>query len=189
MLHAAIAPLASFASAACAIQHRPRSGSLAFGTVDRCKRPRQERCHDPPRRLPRYRPRPHLGRARSTGTIARVISGGRHRRGQSYRPACCGNASCIPICPVQSKYDATIHFDRAKAAGGDALHEDRGGRRRSRRESSRDGHPVHALGRQRGRATAKVFVLAAHAIETPRLLLELPQTPGAARRFERARPP
>src|SRR5690606_35606675 len=33
------------------------------------------------------------------------------------RPSCCGSASCIPVCPVQAKYDATIHIERAKANG------------------------------------------------------------------------
>ena len=33
------------------------------------------------------------------------------------RPACCGSASCIPVCPVQAKYDATVHVERAKAKG------------------------------------------------------------------------
>ena len=42
---------------------------------------------------------------------------GRLSQDQADRPACCGNASCIPVCPVQAKYDATIHLDRATAAG------------------------------------------------------------------------
>src|SRR6185436_11318311 len=33
------------------------------------------------------------------------------------RPACCGSASCIPICPVQAKYDATSHVAQAERAG------------------------------------------------------------------------
>lgn len=30
------------------------------------------------------------------------------------RPACCGNASCIAICPVQAKCDATVHVALAE---------------------------------------------------------------------------
>jgi hypothetical protein len=37
------------------------------------------------------------------------------------RPACCASASCIPICPVQAKYDATVHLKKAKAAGARVL--------------------------------------------------------------------
>ena len=33
------------------------------------------------------------------------------------RPACCGSSSCIPICPVQAKYDATVHVAQAERAG------------------------------------------------------------------------
>jgi choline dehydrogenase-like flavoprotein len=33
------------------------------------------------------------------------------------RPPCCGSASCIPICPIQAKYDATVHLSKAERAG------------------------------------------------------------------------
>src|SRR5699024_3665990 len=33
------------------------------------------------------------------------------------RPQCCGNATCIPICPIQAKYDATYHTDLAEKNG------------------------------------------------------------------------
>src|SRR5713226_5016762 len=29
------------------------------------------------------------------------------------RPACHGNSNCIPICPIQAKYDATVHVKKA----------------------------------------------------------------------------
>jgi choline dehydrogenase-like flavoprotein len=38
---------------------------------------------------------------------------GRNSTDRETRPACCGNASCIPVCPVQAKYDATVHLDQA----------------------------------------------------------------------------
>ena len=38
------------------------------------------------------------------------------------RPACCGSATCIPICPVDAKYDATVHLERAGAKSA-VLHE------------------------------------------------------------------
>src|SRR6266567_3790306 len=37
------------------------------------------------------------------------------------RPACCGSASCIPICPVWAKYDATVHLSLAEKSGA-AIH-------------------------------------------------------------------
>jgi choline dehydrogenase-like flavoprotein len=87
------------------------------------------------------------------------------------RPACCGNHQCIPVCPVGAKYDATVHLTKAEKAGARLL----------------DNAVVHAIDvagnglihRVRfkrpdgteGEATANTFVLAAHAIEGPKLLL------------------
>jgi choline dehydrogenase-like flavoprotein len=90
---------------------------------------------------------------------------------RSERPACCGSASCIPICPIGAKYDATVHLDLAERRGATihpqttATHVEVGADRR-----------VSAIRFKRwdgteGSASGKVFVLAAHAIETPRLLL------------------
>ena len=87
------------------------------------------------------------------------------------RPPCCGSASCIPICPVAAKYDATVHVDRAQRAGA-ALHE----------ETTATFVEVDAANRVAGirwrrpdgtggRATGRAYVIAAHAVETPRLLL------------------
>ena len=33
------------------------------------------------------------------------------------RPRCCGSASCIPICPIGAKYDASVHVEKALRAG------------------------------------------------------------------------
>jgi glucose dehydrogenase len=108
-----------------------------------------------------------------TGTAyePRATPQGRNSVPRDDRPGCCGNASCIPICPVQAKYDATAHLGRAQAKGV-AVHDrttavfvELGPDRRiaSVRFRRWDG--------SEGRALAKVFVLACHAIETPRLLL------------------
>ena len=45
------------------------------------------------------------------------------RNSQRYqnRPACCGSAPCIPICPVQAKYDATVHVTQAERAGAELI--------------------------------------------------------------------
>ncbi len=107
------------------------------------------------------------------GTIYDVRSTpqGRNSDTRDDRPPCCGNASCIPVCPIQAKYDATVHVARATKAGA-VLHEastavfvEVGADRKvaAVRFKRWDG--------SEGRATGKVFVIAAHAIETPRLLL------------------
>lgn len=88
------------------------------------------------------------------------------------RPACCGSGSCIPICPVQAKYDATTHVAQAERAGAQLVPE----AIVSHVEVGADGR-ISALRVKRpdgteDRATGKVFVIAAHGIETAKLLLQ-----------------
>jgi glucose dehydrogenase len=101
----------------------------------------------------------------------RATPQGRNSTDRDDRPGCCGNASCIPICPIQAKYDATVHVSRAEKSGA-ALHAETtatmvevgpDGRATAIRFKRRDG--------SEGTASGRVFVLAAHAIEIPRLLL------------------
>jgi choline dehydrogenase-like flavoprotein len=96
---------------------------------------------------------------------------GRNSQVRDDRPSCCGNASCIPVCPVQAKYDATVHVERAVKSG--AMLHDR--TTATFIETGPDGR-IAAIRVKRpdgseGRAVGKVFVIAAHAVETPRLLL------------------
>ena len=101
----------------------------------------------------------------------RATPQGRNAVEHDERPACCGNASCIPVCPIQAKYDATVHVAEAVKAGA-ALH---AGTTAVGIDVGEDGRII-AVRLKRwdgsdGMATGKVFVVAAHAIETPRLLL------------------
>jgi choline dehydrogenase-like flavoprotein len=97
------------------------------------------------------------------------------------RRVCVGNTNCIPICPIQAKYDATVHVAKAQNYGIDIWYQtivtsvsvdattglvngvnylqydDPGGKQTAS-----------------GTATAKIYVLAAHAIETARILLNSP---------------
>ncbi|MGJ0507762.1 MAG: GMC family oxidoreductase [Methylocystis sp.] len=92
-------------------------------------------------------------------------------KASSGRPSCHGSASCIPVCPIQAKYDATIHIARAEALGARLLteacanfigsHED--GRVAAVRFRRPDG--------SEGRVESRVVAVAANAMETPRLLL------------------
>ena len=87
------------------------------------------------------------------------------------RPACCGSASCIPICPVGAKYDAAVHVARAEKLGA-ALHEQATATHvetdaANRIAGIRFQRPDLSAGVARGR----LYVIAAHALETPRLLL------------------
>jgi hypothetical protein len=99
--------------------------------------------------------------------MRRATPQGRNSVDRGDRPACCGNASCIPSAlSGEIRCDGTSRSGRAKGA---QLHEKTTAVCRAPTGASAirfkrwDG--------SEGRATAKVFVIAAHAIETPRLLL------------------
>ena len=95
------------------------------------------------------------------------------------RRACAGNTSCIPMCPIQAKYDATITLQKAVDTGYVTIQS------RSvvtkllvgRVTKSIDGVEVLTYVNESGGPVtksilnAKAYVVAAHAIETPRLLL------------------
>jgi choline dehydrogenase-like flavoprotein len=91
------------------------------------------------------------------------------------RPECCGSGSCIPVCPVQAKYDATVHIDLAEAAGAVVYDETTA----TRLNLGADGRIASVDFRRAdgttGTASGKVVVIAAHAVETPRLLLNSAQ--------------
>jgi glucose dehydrogenase len=96
---------------------------------------------------------------------------GRNSVVRDERLPCCGNNSCIPICPIQAKYDATVHVARAEASGMRLMAQcvvnfvevGSDGNIAGLRFKRPDGSA--------GRITAKTYVIAAHAIETPKLLL------------------
>jgi glucose dehydrogenase len=92
-------------------------------------------------------------------------------RDSSGRPSCLGSASCIPVCPIQSKYDATIHVAKAEALGVRLLADSCA----NFIECGEDGRVVAVRFRRRdgseGRVQPKVVVVAANGMETPRLLL------------------
>ncbi len=87
------------------------------------------------------------------------------------RPPCAGNSICVPLCPIGAKYDGTVHVAKATAAGATLwercvvtkLDEDPDG----------SVHTVNYVtyGGVKAAVTADIVILAAHAIETPRLLL------------------
>ncbi len=98
------------------------------------------------------------------------------------RRACAGNTNCIPICPIQAKYDPTITLNDAMATGFVKMRErtvaseivvGENGRIsqinfiRYKDDITLDAGPKP----ERGFVKAKIYVIAANAIETPRLLL------------------
>src|SRR5699024_1215177 len=91
--------------------------------------------------------------------------------GFQHRPQCCGNATCIPICPIQAKYDATYHIDLAEKNGADVIANavvyqvdvDASNKVSGVRYKS----PEHGD----KQVTGQIYVIAANAIETAKLLL------------------
>lgn len=107
------------------------------------------------------------------GVKVRLLSTPQARNSRPYdgRPACAGNSTCVPICPIQAKYDGTVHVRKAQAAGVELRH-------RAvvfRLEENGDG----TIGQVHYRTwdgvdylvQGRVVILAAHAIESAKLLL------------------
>jgi glucose dehydrogenase len=87
------------------------------------------------------------------------------------RPPCAGNASCIPICPIGAKYDASFHVEKARKAGATLraksvvtkLHVEGDGAVHRVTYRTWDGAEQTVFG--------NLVIVAANAIETPKLLL------------------
>ena len=103
------------------------------------------------------------------------------RNSQPYqsRRVCAGNTNCIPICPIQAKYDPTVTLNDAQATGKVELCSrtvvseivlDESGRRIRKIKYMQYEDPAGPRTAS-GSVTGDVVVIAAHAIETPKLLL------------------
>lgn len=111
-----------------------------------------------------------------TSIKVRSLPAARNSEPYRNRRACAGNTNCIPICPIQAKYDPTITLNEATERGAELLHHavasdiiiDNG--RVSQIDFIRYDKET-SPNIERGCVKAKVFVIAANAIETPRLLL------------------
>ena len=118
-----------------------------------------------------------LGMGKSV-TSLRVRSLPSARNSQPYRNrrACAGNTNCIPICPIQAKYDPTITLNEATNGGARLIHHAvasevllENGRVSGINYITYDQEGGPKTGN--GCLKATVYVIAANGIETPRLLL------------------
>jgi choline dehydrogenase-like flavoprotein len=110
-------------------------------------------------------------------TSLRVRSLPAARNSQPYRNrrACAGNTSCIPICPIQAKYDATITLNEATNSGARLIDH------AVASEVLVEGRTISGIkyikydenspARSENLIKARIYVIAANGIETPRLLL------------------
>jgi choline dehydrogenase-like flavoprotein len=109
--------------------------------------------------------------AGTLGFKVRVSPQARNSQPFDGRPACCASSSCIPICPVQAKYDATVHLRKAEAAGVRILSDSVV----VRVDVGPDGRVTGLLIRKPDRSEiwlgARHLIIAANAIEGPKLLL------------------
>jgi choline dehydrogenase-like flavoprotein len=87
------------------------------------------------------------------------------------RPACCGNNSCQPICPIDAQYHGGIAAQQAEAAGVKISLQCQRLQAGTRRAGPHHGRPVLRRGQEQPPRHGKTFILAANGIESPRLLL------------------
>ena len=91
--------------------------------------------------------------------------------GYQDRPQCCGNATCIPICPIQAKYDATYHVALAEAAGATVIENAVVFQIDVGEDGNVTGVHYRSPDEDDVTVTASQYVVAANAIETAKLLL------------------
>jgi choline dehydrogenase-like flavoprotein len=111
-----------------------------------------------------------------TGLKVRSLPTARNSQPYRNRRACAGNTNCIPICPIQAKYDSTITLNEATNNGARLIHHAvaseillENGQVSGINYITYD----HESGPKSGNGClkAKIYVIAANGIETPRLLL------------------
>ncbi|NKN09591.1 GMC family oxidoreductase [Rhizobium laguerreae] len=92
--------------------------------------------------------------------------------GYNGRPLCEGYSSCVPLCPVGAKYDPLVHIRHALLNGAELIAD----AVVFKLDTSQDGRITKAWFRRSDGSIenlqARIFVLAANGIETPKLLLQ-----------------
>ena len=107
------------------------------------------------------------------GRKLEVLSTPSARNSQAYdgRPPCAGNASCVPICPIGAKYDASVHVKKAVKNGAELR--ERSVVQRLEAEGNGQVHTVHYKqwdGKEE-QVWSRIVVVASNAIESAKLLL------------------
>src|SRR3974390_1055122 len=110
-----------------------------------------------------------------TGLRVRSLPAARNSQPYRNRRACAGNTSCIPICPIQAKYDATITLNEATNNGVQLIDHAVASELLVENGSISGINYIKYDEKSGSRVDcaikAKVYVVAANGIETPRLLL------------------
>jgi choline dehydrogenase-like flavoprotein len=112
-----------------------------------------------------------------TSLTVRSLPAARNSQPYRNRRACAGNTSCIPICPIQAKYDPTITLNEATNNGAKLMDHTVASEILVDASNRVSGINFITYKDEAGPKTgsgcikAKVYIIAANGIETPRLLL------------------
>ena len=112
-----------------------------------------------------------------TSLTVRSLPAARNSQPYKKRRACAGNTSCIPICPIQAKYDATITLNEATNNGAKLMDHTVASEILVDASNRVSGINFITYKEEAGPRTgsgcikATIYVIAANGIETPRLLL------------------
>ena len=87
------------------------------------------------------------------------------------RHHCVGNSNCIPICPIGAKYDAMVHIDRAVENGARLISNAVVHKVLLRQDGTASGVRFRRPDGSDADVTARAVVMAANAMETPKILL------------------
>ncbi|MFC5134374.1 MULTISPECIES: GMC family oxidoreductase [Haloferacaceae] len=138
--------------------------------VDNPHAPPREEPHPMPAFEPSYSDSLFAEACEELGIDIHSVPNARNSEPYDDRSPCVGYGTCQPVCPSGAKYDATVHVDRAEAAGATVI--DRAPVQYLDHDADRVTAAVYATpdgGEHRQEADA--FVVAAGGVETPRLLL------------------
>jgi len=125
---------------------------------------------------------PFLGKLDATTRFGiRGTPAARNSEPYRNRRACAGNTNCIPICPIQAKYDPTVTLSDARNTGNVTIEYHSVVSNIALESNKPDALVKHVdyikyegedgCKRTHHSVSAKIFVIAGNAIETPRLLL------------------
>lgn len=112
---------------------------------------------------------------RKLGLSSKPFSHARNSVPYDGRPKCCGSNTCVPICPIAAKYDASVHVQKAVDAGVRLITQARVDRIEVGANRDVTGLVARRPGNAELRVTARHYVVCCHAIETARLLLNSKQ--------------
>ncbi|MBL4906791.1 MAG: GMC family oxidoreductase, partial [Sneathiella sp.] len=109
------------------------------------------------------------------GLHSAIFSHARNSEIYDNRPVCCGNNTCVPICPIGAKYDASVDAQKAEDEGAKVLTN----ALVIFMEAGSDGKITRVkVQRPDGQTfwvSGKIFANCCHAIENPRLMLNSKQ--------------